>query len=122
MEVVPSVDDLVAALLAQPGPEASDPVDTTLGGLPATRVDLSVPEGLDLTTCRLWEDEIDGLQVWYSARADKYFVLGPDAPASVYILDVDGKRQVFLAGQHLATSGEDVAELQTVLDSIQIDA
>ena len=122
MDVGPSVDDLVAALLAQPGPEASDPMDTTLGGLPATRVDLSVPEGFDLTTCRLWEDEIDGLQVWYSAPADKYFVLGPDTPASVYILDVGGKRQVFLAGRHLTTADEDVAELQAVLDSIQIDA
>jgi hypothetical protein len=122
MEVGPSVDDLVAALLAQPGPEASDPVDTTLGGHPAARVDLTVPEGFDLTTCRLWDDGIDGLQVWHSAPADKYFVLGPDTPASVYILDVDGQRQVFLAGRHLATSDEDVAELQAVLDSIQIDA
>ena len=120
MEVGPGVDDLVTALLEQPGPEVSEPVDTTLGGHPATRVDLQVPEGFDLEACRLWEDGIDGLQIWYSAPADKYFVLGPDAPASVYVLDVDGERQVFLTGRHVATSDEDVAELQTVIDSIRI--
>ena len=47
-------------------------------------------------------------------------MLGPDTPASVYILDVGGKRQV--SGRHLTTADEDVAELQAVLDSIQIDA
>lgn len=46
MEVGPSVDDLAAALLQQPGPTASEPVETTLGGYPAIRVDLTVPEGI----------------------------------------------------------------------------
>lgn len=53
MEVGPSVDDLAIALLQQPGPMASGPVDTTLGGYPASRIDLTVPEGFDLKACRL---------------------------------------------------------------------
>lgn len=117
VEVGSSVDDLAAALLQQPGPVASGPVETTLGGHPAIRVDLRVPEGLELETCRL---EGLGLQIWYSPPADKYFVLLPDGIASVYILDVDGQRQVFLTQYRSATSDEDIAELETILDSISI--
>jgi hypothetical protein len=51
MDVGPGVDDLAAALLQQPGPEANGPVETTLGGYPAVRVDLTVPEGLDYEAC-----------------------------------------------------------------------
>jgi hypothetical protein len=51
--VGPSSADLVAALLAQPGTDATGPIATTLGGRPATRIDLRVPRDLDLATCRL---------------------------------------------------------------------
>jgi hypothetical protein len=118
MEVGPSVDGLAAALLHQRGPLASGPVDTTLGGYPATRIDLTVPQGFDLEPCNL---ESIGLQIWYSAPADKYFVLLPDGIMSVYIVDGDGQRQVFLTGGS-TTSDEDVRELQAILDSIRIES
>jgi hypothetical protein len=118
MQVGPSVDDLLTALLGQPGPEVSDPIDTTIGGYPATRIDLAIPEGFDLAACSL---EGIGLQIWYSPPADKYFVLLADAIASVYIIDVDGQRQVFLTQQRSATSDDDLAELRSVLDSIHIE-
>ena len=111
----------VTALQEQPGVEVSDPVDTTLGDHPATRVDLAVPADVDLETCRLFDDGIDGLQIWYSAPADKYLVLGTGSRASVFILDVEGERQVFLTQHNAPTSEDDLAELQTVLDSIRID-
>jgi len=120
-DIGPSVDDLAAALLAQPGPLASDPIDTTLGGYPAVRIDLTVAEDFDLTACNLYQDGFLGLQVWYSRPADKYFVLSPDSVASVYILDVDGQRQVVLTGARSTSSVEDVAELQSVLDSISFE-
>jgi hypothetical protein len=117
LEVGPSVDDLAVALLEQPGPAATAPVRTTLGGYPATRIDLTLPQAFDLTPCNLGDV---GLQVWYSPPADKYFVLGPGSRMSVYIVDVDGQRHVFLAGG-VATSDADWRELQTVLDSIRIE-
>lgn len=122
VEVGPRVDDLVDALLTQAGPVASGPVDATLGGHPATRIDLEVPQGLDLEACRLGDAGVLGLQIWYSMPADKYFVLLSDGIASVYILDVGGERQVFLTQHRSATSREDLAELQAVLDSIRIGA
>jgi hypothetical protein len=118
IEVGPSIDDLTTALLEQAGPETIGPVTTTLGGYPATRIEFSVPEGFDLAPCILGDI---GLQIWYSRPADKYFVLLSDAIMTVYLIDVDGQRQVFLAGYRSATSEEDVAELQTVLDSIHIE-
>jgi hypothetical protein len=119
MEIGPSVDDFATALLEQPGTEASRPVATTLGGRPAIRIDLAVPEGYDLTTCSFGEV---GFQIWYSRPADKYFVLLRDNPTSVYIVDVDGQRQVFIAGPvGPTTTKQDAQELQAVLDSIRFD-
>jgi len=117
MQIGPSVDDLVDALVSQPGPKASDPVETTLGGYPAVRIDLSVPKRIDPKECRLGGA---GLQVWYSPPADKYFVLLPDGVASVYIVEIAGQRQVFLTQYRSAASSADLRELQAVLDSVQI--
>lgn len=116
MEVGPSVDDLAAALLRQPGPEASGPVDTSLGGYPAKRIDLKVPQGFDLEACNAAGV---GLQIWYSRPADKYLLLTPNETVSAYILDVDGLRQVFLTEQVSPTTDEE-AQLQAVLDSIDV--
>lgn len=118
--VGPHVDDLVTALLKQPGPHASGPVDTTLGGRPATRVGFTVPEGLDLRSCRLADAGVLGLQVWYSPPADKYFVLLGDGIASAYILDIDDHRQVILTQHRASTTASDLAELQEILGSIRI--
>ncbi len=118
MEVGSSVDDLAAALLKQRGPMASAPVDITLGGYPAIRIDLTVPKGFDLKPCNL----PDALQVWFSGRADRYVTLLPGEIASMYIVDVDGQRQVFQAFSGPGASGEDVRELRAILDSIHIES
>lgn len=119
MQFGASVDDLAQALLEQAGPSASRPVDATLGGHPAVRIDLTVPKGLDLKACSLGDI---GLQIWYSVPADKYFVLLPYGVASVYIVDVGGQRQVFLTQHGSGTSSADLREMRTILDSIEIEA
>ena len=119
--VGPKVNDLVDALLAQPGTATTEPVQTTIGGLPATRIDLEVPKGADLRSCFLADYGPPGLQVWFSEPTQKYFVLMPGDTASVYVVDVDGERQVFLTQHGPAASDEDLRELQSMLDSIHID-
>jgi hypothetical protein len=119
MKVGPSVDDLANALLEQPHTVTSGPVDTTLGGLPAKRIDLTIGEDPETATCNV---NIPGsLQIWHSEPVDKYFVLG-DGSASVYILDVNGERQVFVTHVRAATSSDDIAEMQAIIDSIEIDS
>jgi hypothetical protein len=117
LAVGPSVDDLVSALLGQPLTETSGPIDTTLGGIPAKRIDMTVPDDVDTAGCNV----PGGLQIWYRGLADNYFVLLEDGTASVYILDINGERQVFLTQVRAGTSTEDIAELQAIVDSITFD-
>jgi hypothetical protein len=114
----PGVDDLVAALAEQVGPSITAPVPTNLGGFQGTRLEMRVPPDLDLSTCNFQDV---GLQVWYSSPADKYFVLLPDAVTTVVILDVGGRRQVFVSQVGDRASAADRAELEDVLDSIRIE-
>jgi hypothetical protein len=121
MAVGSRVGDLVTALLEQPGPTKSSPVATTLAGYAATRIDLEVPPSLDLAKCRLAEDDVMGLQVWKSTPADKYLVLLPGQRVSVYVVDVHGRRQVFLVEVGAHASARDRGELQAALGSIRIE-
>ena len=115
------VEDLVTALREQTGgARTTKPDSTILGGYPATRIDLEIPKDLDLDQCQMADYGFTGLQVWYSEPADKYFVLLPGAVARVYIVDVDGQRQVFMADVLNPRSAADRAELDTVLASIRI--
>jgi hypothetical protein len=115
--VGPTVDDLVAALLAQPGP-ATTSRETTVGGYPATRVDLRVPDRLQTKDC--FEGPGTGVQIWRNGPKN-YLVLDPHGLLSIYVVDVDGERAVFTSQYRPGhTSPEDEAQLQQVLDSIHI--
>ena len=118
MKVGPSVDDLANALLEQPHTVTTGPVDTTLGGLPAKRIDLTMEDDPETATCNT---NLPGnLQIWLSQPVDDYLVLG-DGTASVYIFDVNGERQVFVTQVGDETTTEDLEEMQTIIDSIKID-
>ncbi|MET1232903.1 MAG: hypothetical protein ABWY52_08660, partial [Candidatus Limnocylindrales bacterium] len=89
-EVTPAVtgptgDDLMAALRAQKNSVVSDPVDVTLGGVAAKRLEVSVPMGLDLASCHP-----DALRIW-TATGGGYLSWGGEAPpyrpAPVYIVE-----------------------------------
>ena len=114
--VGPRPQDLVTALLAQPGPVKSTSVATTLGGYPATRIDLRVPKNLQTKPCNLGPGIV---QLWVS-EPDNYLVLFSDGVVSVYVVDVDGQRQVFTTQYLPGASQEDRAEIQQILDSIRI--
>ena len=120
MEVGPSVDDLVEALLAQPHTVATGPVDTTLGGLPAKRIDLTVADDPETATCNT--DVPGNLQIWHSDPVADWFVLSGDGTASVYILDVNGERQVLVTQYLAGSTTEDINELQDIIDTIRFDA
>ena len=79
-----------------------------------------MPEGADLGSCHLADYGPPGLQVWFSDASDKHFVLMPGVLASVYVVGVDGERQVFLVDYAVGASEEDRRELQSMLASIRI--
>jgi hypothetical protein len=113
---------LTSALVAQKGRSASAPTDVTIGGYRAKRVSLTVPPGLDVTTCdrgllRFWPDpgpdESGGLPCRSAGCAGSTDV--------VSIVDVAGARFTVVARHQLGGSPGDVAELDAIVASIKID-
>jgi hypothetical protein len=84
--------DLVAALTAQQGHATIGPTETTIGGYPAERLQLSEPAGFDIAAC---DDDGDGviadIYLWDDQQLD------PDQAADVYVVDVDGTRLIVAA-------------------------
>ena len=108
VEVGPTADDFAAALADHPLLDATAPVDVTLDGYSGKYVDLSAPS--DLAQCigqyRLWDPGV--------------YASGPEHQWHLWILDVDGVRVVVETMDYPDTSADRRAELQTMVDSIEI--
>ena len=118
-----TTDDLIKVLAAQVGRTASAPSDATIGGYPAKRIELTVSPDLETSTCTN-----GNLRYWPAAGADG---ADPDMsgglccnPAGniddVYAVDIAGRRTVVVARFYPGSSAADKAELQSVVDFIQI--
>ena len=112
---------LVEALLAQPGTAVSKPRKTTVGGRPATYLELEVPKGAERRHCHMADFGGPGqLQAWHSEPTGKYLVLMPGMTTGVYVVDVDGRRQVIVTGRAAdPPDGAPARELQDMVDSIR---
>lgn len=119
VDVGTTVDELVTALMEQEGREASAPTSITLGGFPAKRLELTVPADLDTATCT------NGVLRYWPAPgpdlSDGDCCAPPGSTDWVYVVDVAGNRLVVVARQYPGTSAENRAELQGVVDSIEIE-
>lgn len=109
----PSVHDLASALAAQPLREATGPTPIEIDGYAGEMVTIHVPVGTDLTVC---DDEEYGSWVGHGARGHGT----PGERDEVRIVDVDGVRLVIDASTFPDSSEEEVAELQSIIDSIQL--
>jgi len=110
--VGPSVEDLATAFQDQTGHESTTPTDVTLSGYSGKRMDLIMPSGDDYEACYGV-----GQTVWVGS----IHAQGPGNVWHLWILDVDGLRVVILAQDNPETSGKDKAELQAIVDSIEIE-
>ena len=107
MLVGPTVAEFAEAVSTHPRLEVTTPTDVTLAGYSGKYLELQVP--MDLTGCaryRPWEP-------WYYAQ-------GPGERWHLWILDVEGTRVVVQSMDHAGTSAQHRAELQGIVDSIQI--
>ena len=116
LTVGPTANDLVTALKRQHGPKTSGPTAVTLGGYPATSLRLTIPDGLDPTTC----DPPIGLQIWHSAPADSYMVVIDGATVTVRTADVNGARLVLSTEAASASTPDDIAEMDAIIASVRI--
>jgi hypothetical protein len=112
----PTTDDLVAALNAQQNSEVSEPAEVTIGGRSAMRLDISIPDGLDVAGCT------DGvLKIWVDGDESYLAGLGPTGTAPVTIVETSSGRMVIYTGSESEATAPDLAELQAIIDSIQFE-
>jgi hypothetical protein len=102
----PSIDDLANALVAQPGVDAAPPSDIVVDGFAGTYVEYTTPA----TGC-------DAFGPWQTPNG---VVLFPSTDVRYWILDVDGTRLVMLAYLWDDATEEGRAELQAIIDSVEI--
>jgi hypothetical protein len=109
----PGIDDLVDALATQPGIKAGPPTPVTVDGYRGKFVELTVTT--DIETCGF-----QGFWLW-GEPGDHKWVQGTNEMDRVYVLDVDGVRRTFFARFPARTTAADRAELEAIIDSIEIE-
>jgi len=109
VEVGPSVDDFANALADHPMLDATTPVDITLAGYAGKYVDLQLPHDVATCTDNFWPFE------------PGVYAQGADHRWHLWILDVDGIRVVIQAMDYPHTSAAQKAELQGIVESIEIE-
>lgn len=111
--VGPTVDDLASALGEQTAYEATTPTDVMLGGYSGKRMDLLLPSGGPYEECIAIQNFIP----WDGS----IYAQGLGNQWHLWILDVDGVRVLVMTQDFAGTRATDQAELQAIVDSIQID-
>lgn len=119
-----TVDDLVAALVAQTAYEVSDPVDVSIGGYSGKRVDVVYPAELFDGTGSSAPDCDEGVaRLWSTRGLGEMSIYGqsPDERWQANILDVDGTRLIIVAQDDPSQSAADRAAGQAIIDSMVIE-
>lgn len=112
-------EQVVTTLAAQKSRTASSPTSTTIGGYPAQQITLTVAPSLDTSTCTG-----GNLRYWPGAGPDFSSGLCCNLAGNIdtiYVVDVNGKRIVIVARHYPGSPSADVAELQSIVNSIQIE-
>jgi hypothetical protein len=112
-----TVEDFVTALVDHPDLDVTSPVDVTLGGYSGSYLELRAPAN---TTTDELGPEPSGCNYYFVWQPGIY-AQGPNAMWRIWVLDVDGVRVVVRADSFPGTSSEVQAQLQAIVDSIQIE-
>lgn len=118
----PTVEDLTAAFSTIWGSNATAPVDVSIDGFEGKYMVLTVPTDADFAHC-----DSQHFAGWAEAGIpDSYgpsrWYQGPGQILEHWILDVEGVRLLIEASRFPDLSTEGLAEIQGIVDSIQIEA
>jgi hypothetical protein len=122
VDVGTTADQLMSALADQKSRTASAVTDTTVGGFPAKRIELTVSPTLDTATCTS-----GNLRYWPSTgRPVPDFSGGMCCNPTgnidaIYAVDVAGNRVVIVARHYPGSNSQNLTELQSIVDSIQLE-
>lgn len=111
----PTVDDLASALTSLPGLDVTTPTEVTVDGYRGKQLTLTAPDNFD--GCTLGRE---GYRVW-QLPLGAIFSFTPGQRMALWILDVDGERLVVSADTFPATTAQEQAEVQEILNSIRIE-
>jgi hypothetical protein len=116
--VGPSVDELASAWTKVPALEVTSTSDVTVDGYVGREVEFTVPD-YEASECEqhkfgLWQEN------GAVGNVPNYWAQGPNVHPQLWILDVEGTRLVIKASYFPDTSEQDRADLEEILDSIQI--
>lgn len=106
-----SVDDLVAGLSGMPRHSATEPRPATIGGHPATYLELTADA--DLGDCAL-----PGFRAWIAGQEIRESP--PGEVDRLWLLEVDGVRLMIDLAIPPGAPASDVAELEAVVESLRI--
>ena len=116
---VEQTSDALASALQDQGSIVAVVTDVTVAGAPTKRIDLTEPAGLDRATCRLGAE--GPLQIWADAAVNNYFSLAPGHRGVAWVLDVEGGPLVLMAAVSGGAVAADVAELDAIVASMQLE-
>jgi hypothetical protein len=111
----PTVDDLASALASLPGFDVATPTEVTVDGYRGKQLTLTAPDNFD--GCTLTSE---GYRVW-RLPLGAVFSFTPGERMALWIVDVNGERLVISSETYPATTAEELAEVQEILDSIRIE-
>jgi hypothetical protein len=113
-----TIGELANAIAAQRNQTASTVSDAEMAGYPAKRLQVTVAPEPGNTSCgrgiRPWPDPGPDLSGGYSG-------VPPDAITDLWVVDVGGQRVVVFGRHRPASSAQDVAELNGIVDSVTFD-
>jgi hypothetical protein len=117
----PTVDQLVAAFVAQKRSAAVTPIDVTIGGFHGKQIDLVVPADVKFSSPSIAVGCEGGqYKPWTDADGGDRYNQGPGQHDLLDILDVSGQTQVIMRAFYAANTPADLAELQAIVDSVTI--
>lgn len=112
-----TVDELASAFATVWGADASSPTRVTVDGYAGQHMVLTVPSDVRLVEC-----DQSKYVVWAGQNGDPTrWVQGPGQILNLYILDVEGRRILIQTSHFPDASNDDLAELQQIFDSLQIE-
>ena len=112
-----TVDEFVTALVDHPDLDVTSPVDVTLGGYSGKYLELRAPANTTMTN---WDPILVGATTTSCGNPGST-PRGPNALWRIWVLDVDGVRVVVRRDSFPGTTPQVQAQLQAIVDSIQIE-
>jgi hypothetical protein len=117
--VGPTVADFVDAVANHPLLDTTTPVDVALAGYSGKYFDLQIPA--DISKCETEPGDPSSGPI-YRPWEPGIYAQGPSQRWHLWVLDVDGVRVVVQSSDYAGTPATRRAELQAIVDSIQIES